>query len=165
MPRVSASRLIPAPQGKVWSVLSDIGNARRWNRSWSRIEMTSTQTHGTGTSFRAHTEEGPVFDFVVSEWVAPEYIAFSPIHDEHERYEIMLESHAFRLQPAEDNHTLVELTAHASAHGIRGRLVALFFWPGHQKHGLEAALDALQSAFEPEPGGDEAVSHASPPGG
>ncbi|MDO8615585.1 MAG: SRPBCC family protein [Dehalococcoidia bacterium] len=165
---MSVSRIMPAPQARIWSVLADIANARRWNTSWTRIEITSHQTHGAGTAFRAHTQDGQTYDFLVSDWAAPECIAFSPIRDESEpRYGVTLESHAFRLRPAEDGQTYVELTAHATARGIRGRLVGLFLWPGHQKHGLETALDALESVFaaEADDGGSAAVSEGSPPGG
>jgi hypothetical protein len=53
MARVTVSRLIHAPQADVWAVVSDIANARNWNKSWRKIEFTSPQTHGIGTSFRA----------------------------------------------------------------------------------------------------------------
>ncbi len=161
MPSVSVSRLIAAPRDDVWAALSDIAGARRWNASWSKIDITSPQTHGAGTTFRAHTEGDETYDFEVTEWSAPERIAFSPVHGEGEHYAVMLKLHAFSLQPTEDGGTRVELTARASAHGIMGRLVAMFFWPGHQKQGLSAALDAVQAIFEPpdkglpEPAGEE----------
>jgi uncharacterized protein YndB with AHSA1/START domain len=148
MPRVSVSRLIAAPVEDVWAVLSDVANARRWNEAWSTIEFTSASTHGKGTRFRARTAGDEVYEFEVSEWVAPELIAFTPIREEHERYEVTLERHAFRLRPAGDG-TEVELSADASASGLMGRFVALFLWPGHQKHGLNEALDSLQAIFEP----------------
>ena len=150
MPTVTASRSIGAAQAQVWAVLADIANAGRWNQAWSKMEITSPQTHGAGTTFRAHTADGEAWDFLVSDWIAPEYIAFSPIRDQSERYQITLESQAFRLKPLGDDQTLVELSARASAHGLRGRVVGLLFWPGYQKHGLNAALDALQDLFEPD---------------
>lgn len=131
-------------------MLSDITNARRWNTWWTRIEVTSGQAHGAGTTFRAYTEGGDTYDFTVSDWVAPEYIAFRPLRDESERHNIMLESQAFRLQPAGEDSTIVELTSRASAHGLRGWFLGLFFWSGYQKPGLNAALDALQAVFEGE---------------
>lgn len=149
MPKVSVSRVIPARQGELWATVSDIQNARRWNTAWTRIEITTEQTHGPGTRFRAHTEGGETFDFEVTSWVAPEFIAFSPIRDERERYGITLESHAFRLQAVGEEETLVELIAHATAHGVRGRFTALFFWPGYQKEGLNLALDSLEALFTP----------------
>ncbi len=163
MPRVSVTRVIAAPPSKVWAVISDVQNARKWNRAWSKIEITSNQTHGSGTTFRAHTEDGQTFDFLVGDWVAPEYIAFVPVRDPSERYGITLESHSFRLQPAPDDQTLAELTAHASAHGLRGRFVAIFFWPGHQKQGLEIALDSLEAAFGSVPASDAVPGSAESP--
>ena len=153
MPSTSASRVIHATQDRVWAVLSDIANARRWNTAWSAIEFTSNQTHGPGTRFRAQAEDGSAYEFVVSAWVAPDYIEFSPIRDEAERYGIMLESHAFRLSPQGENATRVELIARSSTHGPRGWLTALLFWRGYQNHGLAGALETLSSVLEPnEPG-------------
>ena len=154
MPTTSASRIIDAPRDEVWAALSDLANATRWNSAWSRIEFSSTQTHGPGTRFRAHTEDGSAYEFMVSAWVAPEYIEFSPIRDETERYGIMLESHAFHLLPEGDYATRIELIARSSTHGLRGWVVGLFFWRGYQKRGLHQALDTLGSLFdgqEPEP--------------
>jgi uncharacterized protein YndB with AHSA1/START domain len=148
MPSTSASRVINAPHDQVWAVLSDIANARRWNTAWSGIEFTSNQTHGPGTRFRAQAEDGNAYDFVVSAWVAPDYIEFSPIRDETERYGIMLESHAFSLLPQGENATRVELIARSSTHGLRGWITALFFWRGYQKQGLVSALDTLSSVLE-----------------
>lgn len=151
MPTTSVSRTIAAPQDRVWAALADIANAGRWNSAWTRIEISSSQQGGLGTAFRAHTEDGSAFDFEVMGWLAPEYIAFAPIRgDDEERYPITLESHAFRLHPASDDHTHVQLIASASAHGVRGRIIGLFFWRGHQKHGLNIALDGLQALFEPQ---------------
>ena len=157
MPTTSVSRIIAAPQEEVWAALADIAKAGRWNTAWVRIEITSPQQHGAGTTFRAHTADGHSFDFEVTHWAPPSYIAFAPIRRESERYEITMQSHAFLLRPIDDSHTQVELIASATCRGIRGRLVGLFLWPGHQKQGLNAALDALQALFEPlEPGASEA---------
>ncbi len=150
MPSTSVSRVINASRDEVWAVLSDIANARRWNSAWSGIEFASNQTHGPETRFRAHTSEGDTFEFVVSAWIAPEYIEFSPVRDATERYGITLESHAFRLEPQGEATTLVQLVARASTHGVRGFFVGLLFWRGYQKHGLNSALDTLNSVFEPE---------------
>lgn len=60
----------------------------------------------------------------------------------------MLESHAFRLQPAGEDQTHVEVVANASVHDLRGRIVAMFFWPGHQRQGMENVLDSLESLFD-----------------
>jgi uncharacterized protein YndB with AHSA1/START domain len=147
----TVTRTIAAPQAQVWAALSDIANARRWNSSWSQIEFTSTQTHGVGAAFRAHTDDGDVFNFEITGWVAPEYIEFSPVRDESEDYSITLESHTFRLQALTDSETRIDLTAHASARGIRGRFIAVLFWPGYQKRGLNLALDAIEALFEPKP--------------
>ena len=149
MPTTSLSRVIAAPQQEVWATLADITNADRWNSAWSQIEFTSVQREGTGTSFRAHADGRP-FEFEITHWTPPEYIEFAPVRrDESERYAVNLESHAFRLQPADDHHTNVEIIATASIHGIRGRLIGLFLWRGYQKQGLRSALDALQAIFEP----------------
>jgi uncharacterized protein YndB with AHSA1/START domain len=150
MPGTSVSRIINAPRDQVWAVLSDIAKARRWNSSWSQIEFASNQTHGLGTRFRAHTAEGETFEFEVTAWVAPEYIEFSPVRGESERYGIMLESQGFHIAPEGEGATRVELIARASTHGIKGLVLGLFFWRGYQKQGLNYALEMLASAFEPE---------------
>jgi uncharacterized protein YndB with AHSA1/START domain len=149
MAQVTASIIMPATLDEVWAVVSDVENARRWNVSWKRIEVTSEAKQGKGTRFRAYGEETEdVFDFEITEWVMPEYIAFAPVRPpDEEQYEISLEYHAFRLEEAEGGHTRVDLTAHATTRGIRGRLVGLFFWPGHQKAGLEKALQNLGAVF------------------
>jgi uncharacterized protein YndB with AHSA1/START domain len=161
MPSISASRVIDAPRDQVWAVLSDIAHARRWNTAWSAIEFTSNQTHGPGTSFRARGEDGNAYEFVVSAWVAPEYIEFAPIRDEAERYGIMLESHAFHLVPQSETTTRVDLIARSSTHGLRGWVTALLFWRGYQKQGLVSALETLSSVFEPNESG-ERPEEASP---
>ncbi len=154
MPKVSVARVIPAPQAEIWAAVSDIVNARRWNTAWTRIEVTTELTHGAGTRFRAHTQSGETYDFEVSDWLAPEYIAFSPIRDEDEQYGITLDSHAFRLKAIGEGETMVELIAQATARGLRGRFTAMFFWSGYQKEGLNLALDALEALFEPSPAGN-----------
>jgi uncharacterized protein YndB with AHSA1/START domain len=161
MPTTSVSRIVAASQKDVWAVLSDVENARRWNPAWQRVQITSSQRHGQGTTFRAHTEDGQDFEFEITDWAPPEFISFSPIHDEDEAlYPITLESHSFVLRPVDEHDgeaadtTRVELIANASVHGLRGWIWGLFFWRGHQTHGLEAALDSLQDIFEP-PEGEE----------
>ena len=149
MASVSESRMIAAAPQDIWGVLADIENARRWNAAWTRIEVTSSQHHGLGTTFTAHTEGGDQFVFEITEWSPSEVIAFSPVREEEERYGILLDSHAFQLSEAGDGGTLVKLTARATAHGLRGHVIARLFWPGYQKHGLRLALDALQAIFEP----------------
>lgn len=161
MPLTSASRVIQAPQDQVWAVLSDIANARRWNSAWSQIEFTSKQTHGPGTRFRAQTADANVYEFEISAWVAPEYIEFSPVREETERYAIMLESQAFHLAPEGDSATRVELIARSSTHGLRGWLMGLVFWRGYQKQGLGQALETLSSAFQSNESG-ERPEEASP---
>lgn len=150
MPSVSVSRVISAPPGEVWAVLSDVENARRWNPSWSRIEITSAQRHGVGLTFRAHLEGDESFDFEIIDWSREERIAFAPIREPDEQYGINLESHAFRLREVESGQTLVDLQAVASTRGLRGRFVGLFFWSGYQKQGLNDALAMLAAVFEPE---------------
>jgi len=166
MARVTVSRVMPAPQAQVWALISDVANATRWNNSWSSIELTSQQTHGVGTAFRAHTKDGLAFDFVVTDWVSPEYISFTPIREKSERYAITLESHSFRLTPGGEDETLMELTAHASGHGVKGRVGIMFFWAGHQKQGLEMALDSLEEVFagpeEPAARGEPAPEESPP---
>lgn len=151
MASVSVSRLVYAPQADVWAVISDVANARRWNKSWRKIEFTSPQTHGVGTTFRASMgDDAESYEFEVCDWSAPDRIAFCPVRDPNEgRYSINLDSHVFELAEAEGG-TVVELTANATPSGIRGRLIAMFFWPGHQKDGLNAALDAISGIFEPD---------------
>jgi uncharacterized protein YndB with AHSA1/START domain len=161
MPTTSASRVINAPQDQVWAVLSDIANARRWNSAWSKIDFTSKQTHGPETRFMAHTEDGNAYEFVISAWVAPEYIEFTPIRDESERYSIMLEAQAFRLAAAGAGATRVDLISRSSTHGPRGWLMGLLFWRGYQKQGLNSALEMLSSLFEQESPGEQS-EEASP---
>jgi uncharacterized protein YndB with AHSA1/START domain len=150
MPSTSASRVIAAPREEVWALLSDITNARRWNAAWSSIEFVSNQTHGPNTQFRARTDKGEAFEFVISAWVVPEYIEFTPVRDETERYGITLESQAFRLNPEGAEATRVDLIARASTHGVKGWLLGLLFWRGYQRQGLNAALEKLDAAFAPE---------------
>jgi hypothetical protein len=131
-------------------MLSDVAQSRRWNKYWTSIELTSAQTHGTGTTFRTKTDDGDTFDFRICDWDAPQRIAFCPIRDPSERYGITLDSHVFQVKAISDEECEVTITAHASAHGLRGRIVALFFWAGHQREGLNAALDSIQSVFQPD---------------
>lgn len=158
MASVSESRLIAASPPEVWGVLSDVENAQRWNSAWTRIEITSGQRHGLGTTFVAQTEGGEKYAFEICGWSPPEQIAFSPIRGEEESFGVMLDSHEFRLSPADEGATVVRLTAHATARGLRGHVIARLFWPGYQRHGLELALDALQAVFEPEPGAEEGAA-------
>ncbi len=151
MPAVSVSRGVAAPPGRVWALLSDIEKARRWNAAWASIEFLSAQHHGMGTIFRARAEDGNAFDFEITGWEPGEHIAFAPLHpDDWRPYPITLESHSFHLAPAPDGGTAVTLTAVASLHGLRGLLAGRFFWRGHQKAGLEGALDAVEEALEVE---------------
>ncbi len=151
MPSASAVRVIGAPAYDIWSALSDIENATRWNPSWKQIEIISSQTHGPGTRFRAHVDDEQAFDFEVAEWVVPELISFTPIRDPTEPlFSITLEGHAFRLSKIDERTTSVELFAYASSHGIQGIIMGLFMWPGHQRPGLNRALDHLQVLFEPD---------------
>jgi uncharacterized protein YndB with AHSA1/START domain len=147
---VSESRVVPAQQSEVWALLADLAKASLWNKSWLRIEFTSNQTHGVGTKFKAHTESGDAFEFEVSEWSAPERLAIRPLRDPEEpAYAVMLDSHEFRLAPgAEHGETVLELRANATAHGIKGRVIAALIWPGHQRDGLKTALDTIASVFD-----------------
>ena len=154
MASVSESRIIAATPQEVWGVLADIENARRWNAAWVRIEISSSQRDGLGTTFTAHTESQDKFVFEITEWSPPKVIAFSPVREEEERYGIVLDSQMFRLSQAGDGATLVKLEARATPHGLRGHFVARLLWPGYQKHGLRSALDALQAIFEPPEDGD-----------
>ncbi len=163
MPTTSVVRIIAAPRDQVWAALADVANAGRWNTHWTSIEFTSQQHQGAGTSFRAHTADGQAFEFEITHWAPPEYIAFAPIRGQDEgRYILTLESHAFALRPEGDDHTRVELIASASSHGPRGWLIGLLLWAGHQKQGLNAALDGLQALFEP-PTEEHAESEAETP--
>lgn len=152
MASVTVSRVVRAPQREVWALLSDIQNAGRWNKAWSRIELTSNQRHGLGATFRTVHEGGETYDFEVCEWAAPDRIGFCPIRREGEpTYSIMLDAHVFDLSAVSDDETMVELSAHATPHGLRGRFIALFLWPGHQKEGLNSALESIAAVFEGEP--------------
>ena len=149
MPSVSVKRVMDAPLSEVWAVLADIGNAKQWNTHWDRIEITSAQRHGVGTTFRAYVDKGTAFDFEITDWANHERISFVPIRDASERYPLMLEEQTFTLREAEEDMTSVELKATASAHGIRGRIYGMFFWAGHQAGGLNQALDAIEDIVDP----------------
>ena len=153
MPTTSASRIIAAPAREVWAAITDLETAHRWNGAWQRVEYLSFQHEGVGTTFRAHTEDGLAHDFRISEWAPQEYVAFTPQRDESEEqaYMITLESQAFLLRPANDDHTDVTLFATVASHGFRGWFASRFVWPGYQRKGLRSALDALQALFEPQP--------------
>ena len=166
MPSVTASISIPATPEKVWAVVSNVGEAQRWNKAWSHIELTTGISEGRGTRFRAHVkgDDGAdqAFEFEIIEWVAPEYIVFAPVRDpEEEKYQITLDWHSFRIVPLDAENTRVELTAQATTRGLRGGLAGLvlwpwhmFVWPGHQKRGLEAALSSLAELFDVVPPDD-----------
>jgi uncharacterized protein YndB with AHSA1/START domain len=162
VPHVSVTREIPASQAEVWSLLSDLANAGKWNSAWTRVEFLSNQTHGIGTQFSAHTESGDAFEFEIATWSSPECLEIRPIRSSDEpEYPVMLESHEFRLSPLDtENDTLVELRANASSHGIRGWLIATFIWPGHQREGLMVALDGVFDALVPD---SEKVEPGEPP--
>ncbi len=152
MPSVTASISIPATREKVWAVVSDIGNAQRWNKAWSRIELTTEISEGRGTRFLAHVkdEDGgeQTSEFEVTEWIAPEYIEFTPVRNpEAEQDQLTIDWHSFRIVPLDRENTRVELTAQATTHGLRGRFAGVLLWPGHQRPGLEAALNSLARLF------------------
>jgi hypothetical protein len=140
--------MIEAPVSDVWAVLADLENAKRWNKSWSRIEITSAQRHGLGTTFRTHLENGDTFDFEVVDWENYRRLAIAPVRDSGERYALMLEQHIFTLRDLAEGGTRIELKAIASAHGIRGRIAGMFFWAGHQEAGLNEALNSIQRLVE-----------------
>ncbi len=158
MPTTSESRTIAAPVREVWAAITDLEAAHRWNGAWQRVEYLSYQREGVGTEFRAHTEDGLAHDFRIGEWAPMEYISFAPVRNEDEdkenRYMLTLESQAFLLRPANDDHTDVTLFATVASHGPRGWFAARLVWPGYQRQGLRSALDALQALFEPQPDED-----------
>ncbi|HEY5639554.1 MAG TPA: SRPBCC family protein [Dehalococcoidia bacterium] len=159
MPSVTASISISATPEAVWAVVSDVANAQRWNKAWSRIELTTELNIGRGTRFRAHVndEEGSdhAFEFEVTDWIEPEYIVFTPVRDpDEEQYQITLDWHAFRLVPLDEETTRVDLTAQATTRGLRGRFAGLLLWSGHQKPGLEEALSSLAELFVAAPPDD-----------
>ena len=159
MPTTSDSRTIAAPVREVWAAITDLEAAHRWNGAWQRVEYLSSQREGVGTEFRAHTEDGLANDFRISEWASMEYISFAPVRNEDQdkgkSYMLTLESQAFLLRPANDDHTGVTLFASVASHGLRGWFAARFVWPSYQRQGLRSALDALQALFEPQPDEDE----------
>jgi uncharacterized protein YndB with AHSA1/START domain len=146
--------VIDASVGEVWAVISDLEHAKQWNRVWDSIEITSTQRHGVGTTFRANLEGGMAFDFEVTDWSNNERITIVPVRDPAERYPLMLEEQTFVVREAPEDMTHVELKAVASAHGVRGRIYGMFFWAGHQQGGLNEALDAIEDIVDP-PGDEE----------
>src|SRR3972149_10393216 len=127
MPTTSQSSIIAAPVAAVWAAITDLEAAARWNAAWQRVEYLSDQREGEGTVFRAHTEDALANDFRISQWAPPEYVAFAPVRgqeEEAQRYLITLESQSFLLRPADENRTLVTLSANAAGHGLRGRPAA-----------------------------------------
>ena len=159
MPTTSESRIIAAPVRDVWAAITDLEAAHRWNGAWQRVEYLSSQREGVGTPFRAHTEDGLAHDFQISEWAPMEYISFTPVRNEYEHkekgYMLTLESQAFLLRPANDDHTDVTLFATVASHGIRGWFAARIVWPSYQRQGLRRALDALQTLVAPQSDEDE----------
>ncbi len=158
MPTTSESRLIAASPAAVWATITDLEAAARWNQAWQRVEYLSSQREGVDTAFRAHTEDGLAHDFSISEWEPPEHVTFAPLprrEPQEKRYLITLESQSFLLEPVSDDHTNVTLSATAAGHGLRGWLIARFFWPGYQRQGLARALEALAELFEPTEGSEE----------
>ena len=150
MPSVSIRRVIEAPPSEVWAAVSEIDRFRDWNPRWTRIELTSETTRGTGTSFRTFTEEGDQFEFRITGWVEGEFVEISPVRESDERHGITLQSQSFVLASADEGAaTFVEVAANVSTHGPRGWLLGLVFWRGYQKRGLNEALNALQDLFEP----------------
>ena len=152
MPSVTASISIAATPEKVWAVVSDVANAQRWNKAWSHIELTTGFSEGRGTRFLAHVTDDDGGDqtseFEVTEWVAPEYIEFTPVRNpEAEQDQLTIDWHSFRIVPLDEETTRVDLTAQATARGVRGRFAGVLLWPGHQRPGLEAALNSLARLF------------------
>ena len=98
------------------------------------------------------------FDFEVCDWSAPERIAFCPIRQPSEMYSITLDKHIFEVRALTAGESEVTVTAKARAHGIRGRVIAMFFWSGHQQEGLNVALDSIQTVFEPNFAADREAS-------
>lgn len=150
MPSVTVSRIIEAPPAEVWAAVSEIDRLREWNPRWTRIELTSETTRGTGASFRTFTEEGDQFEFRITGWVEGEFVEISPVREADERHGITLQSQSFQLASADDGAaTFLEVGAHVSTHGPRGWLLGLVFWRGYQRRGLNDALNALQDLLEP----------------
>lgn len=140
-------------------MVSDVARAQRWNKAWNRIEMTTELSEGRGTRFRAHVKdedgESQSFEFEITEWIAPEFIVFTPVREPNEeQYQITLDWHSFRIIPLDGKNTRVDLTAQSTTRGLRGRFAGLVFWPGHQKPGLQAALSSLAELFEVAPPDD-----------
>ncbi len=157
MPITSESRLIAAPVARVWTAITDLESAGRWNKAWQHVEYLSSQHEGVGTTFRSYTEDGRSFDFRISEWAPEEYVAFEPHQKEpvDKRYLFTLDSQSFLLEPVGDDQTNVTWSVRATGHGLRGWIAARVIWPGYQRQGLRRALDALQALFEPLDGPEE----------
>jgi hypothetical protein len=159
MPYTSESRVIAAAPADIWSAITDLERAARWNRNWQRVEYLGTRREGVDVSFRAHTEDGLAHEFRISEWTQEELVTFVPVRDDaaEPRYMITLVAQTFRLRSLDEERTDVILSAEAAGHGLRGWLAARFVWPAYQRQGLRSALDSLQALFEPlEDNGDEA---------
>lgn len=153
MPTTYESRIVAAPVADVWRAITDVQQASRWNQAWQRVEYLSSQWQGEGTTFRAYNEQGIGHNFRIAQWTPMEYVTFVPVEDddpEDDRpYLLTLESQAFHLKPAGDDHTDVTLFASATGHGLRGWFAARFVWPSYQRQGLRLALDNLAALFEP----------------
>jgi len=151
VPTVRVSRLINAPVGEVWRVIADLEGAPRWNRAWARVRLLSGPA-GQGALLRAEAEDGWTSDLEVGGWEPERRVLFVPRPGPDEdtgRYWLVLEGQSISLQPAAEGATLVTMEARARSRGLMGLVVGWVLWPGYQRRGLRAALDALAELFPP----------------
>jgi hypothetical protein len=72
-PRIRVSTTIPAPPGRVWDDIRDIGSHVDWMEDALAIRFTGRSREGKGTRFVCDTRIGPFAlsdSMVVTEWVA-----------------------------------------------------------------------------------------------
>jgi len=105
-----------------------------------------------GATVRAWDEEGQEVAFRLVDWRPPFSLALAPLPEREEGPQprwLVLEEQGIRLQPAERaGHTLVTMEARARVRGVRGLVLGWLLWPGYQRRGLNAALEALAALAE-----------------
>ncbi len=145
---VRASRIVEAPLEEVWALVADLERAPRWNRAWARVAIEGEPR--VGALVRAWSVEGEEASFRLVEWRPPFSLALAPVlaPGEEGPWLFLLEQR-IELRPAKGpRRTLVSMEARARLRGLRGLVLGLILWPGYQRRGLAAALEALAALAE-----------------